>query len=242
MRRSKTLLFSPRPTPPPFPYRRACPSLYVGCALAFVRLKNVKKNNACSEDYIACLAGGIVAPGVTFLAKGPPLNAHHISYEFLSQAHFRQYFNLTSYSTRLLIPPTKQVWGLPVIFNVAKVCVACKPQTYFRSSFLSLCYPSVIFRRERSDDRKYVCLSQAKVCFAIPRIKFKSPLFILIIFVLAYYIKAPMTIIHPLNKRQLFFCALTSASHCCILSFNSACFWTMLSVRGLRLNGSFWSL
>ena len=24
---------------------------------------------------MACLAGGIVVPGVTFLAKGPPLNA-----------------------------------------------------------------------------------------------------------------------------------------------------------------------
>ena len=51
--------------------------------------------------------------------------------------------------------------------------VACEPQTYFRMSLLSLrkitlANPSgkmisvnVIFERERSNDRKYVCGSQA---------------------------------------------------------------------------------
>ena len=34
--------------------------------------------------------------------------------------------------------------------------LACEPQTYFRSSLLSL-------RKERSDDRKYVCGSQAAI-------------------------------------------------------------------------------
>ena len=60
--------------PPPFPTVGRVP-----CSTLAARLQ---KNNACSEDYIhsltyyiACLAGGIVVPGVTFLAKGPPLNA-----------------------------------------------------------------------------------------------------------------------------------------------------------------------
>ena len=101
----------PPPPPPPFPTVGRVP-----CSTLAARLPS-QKNNACSEDYIACLAGGIVVPGVTFLAKGLPLNAkargkippRHISYEFLNPAHFRQDFNLTSHSTRLLIPPTKQV-------------------------------------------------------------------------------------------------------------------------------------
>ena len=38
--------------------------------------------------------------------------------------------------------------------------VACEPQTHFRSSLLSL-RKIAIFRRERSDDRKCVCGSQA---------------------------------------------------------------------------------
>ena len=103
----------PHPPPPP----PLSPPSGVSLALRWLRACLRKKNNACSEDYIACLAGGIVVPGVTFLAKGLPLNAkargkippRHISYEFLNPAHFRQDFNLTSHSTRLLIPPTKQV-------------------------------------------------------------------------------------------------------------------------------------
>ena len=43
--------------------------------------------------------------------------------------------------------------------------LACEPQTYYRSSLHSLrkiiITIIVIFRRERSDDRKYVCGSQA---------------------------------------------------------------------------------
>ena len=38
--------------------------------------------------------------------------------------------------------------------------VACEQQTYFRSSTLS--HRKITFRRERSDDRKYVCCSQAR--------------------------------------------------------------------------------
>ena len=40
--------------------------------------------------------------------------------------------------------------------------VACEAQTHFRSSLLSL-RKIAIFRRERSDDRKCVCASQATV-------------------------------------------------------------------------------
>ena len=41
--------------------------------------------------------------------------------------------------------------------------LACKQQTHFRSSLLSLSLPpSLPQRRERSDDRKCVCCSQAR--------------------------------------------------------------------------------
>ena len=43
--------------------------------------------------------------------------------------------------------------------------VAGEPQTYFRSLLLSL-------RRERSDDRKYVCGSQARVPFMVAPLTF----------------------------------------------------------------------
>ena len=62
-----------------------------------------------------------------------------------------------------------------------------------------------------------------------------------IIFMLTLFLgKAPL--INISFDGQLFFWAFTSASHCCILSLNSTCFCTISSVRGLRLNGSFWSL
>ena len=46
--------------------------------------------------------------------------------------------------------------------RVTRVCkqVACEQQTHFRSSLLSL-RKIAIFRRERGDDRKCVCGSQA---------------------------------------------------------------------------------
>ena len=51
--------------------------------------------------------------------------------------------------------------------------VACEQQTHFRSSLLSL-RKIAIFRRERSDDRKCVCCSQAS--YPAPRFRFTSPL------------------------------------------------------------------
>ena len=60
-----------------------------------------------------------------------------------------------------------------MLFPDGKKVIACEPQTYFRSSLLSLRkitfteidlpvgFAGVIFRRERSDNRKYVCGSQA---------------------------------------------------------------------------------
>ena len=60
-----------------------------------------------------------------------------------------------------------------MLFPDGKKVIACEPQTYFRSSLLShrkitfteidlpLGFAGVIFRRERSDNRKYVCASQA---------------------------------------------------------------------------------
>ena len=42
------------------------------------------------------------------------------------------------------------------------LAVACEPQTHFRSSLLSF-RKIAIFRRERSDDRKCVCGSQASL-------------------------------------------------------------------------------
>ena len=66
---------------------------------------------------------------------------------------------------------------LLLLFIFSLTLVACEPQTYFRLSLRSLrkitpAYPTgksisvnVIFRRERSDDRKYVCGSQAMTFF-----------------------------------------------------------------------------
>ena len=54
------------------------------------------------------------------------------------------------------------LWVLHVLCsptNYAGVWVACKAQTHFRPSLLSLRK----IRRERSDDRKCVCASQARV-------------------------------------------------------------------------------
>ena len=57
-----------------------------------------------------------------------------------------------------------------MLFPDGKKVIACEPQTYFRSSLLSLRkitfteidlpvgFAGVIFRRERSDNRKYVCV------------------------------------------------------------------------------------
>ena len=46
--------------------------------------------------------------------------------------------------------------------------LACKQQTYFRTSLLSL------RKRERSDDRKYVCCSQAKPVQALDKTMFRK--------------------------------------------------------------------
>ena len=66
---------------------------------------------------------------------------------------------------------------LLLLFLFSLTLVACEPQTYFRLSLRSLrkitpanptgksISVNVIFRRERSDDRKYVCGSQAMTFF-----------------------------------------------------------------------------
>ena len=46
---------------------------------------------------------------------------------------------------------------------VTQHCIACEQQTHFRSSLLSI-RKIAIFQRERSDDRKCVCSSQAMQC------------------------------------------------------------------------------
>ena len=58
-------------------------------------------------------------------------------------------------NTTLLVP------GVGI--SVAGLDLACEQQTYFRSSLLS---PRKI-RREKSDDRKYVCCSQASLDFRV---------------------------------------------------------------------------
>ena len=57
--------------------------------------------------------------------------------------------------------------------------LACEAQTYFRSSFLSLRKIIIIFRRERSDDLKYVYASQARSKLKVTKVR-KEEAFLLI--------------------------------------------------------------
>ena len=61
----------------------------------------------------------------------------------------------------LIITLLRQALSLARTLSSSQVNLACEPQTHFRSSLLSL-RKIAIFRRERSDDRKCVCCSQAK--------------------------------------------------------------------------------
>ena len=78
------------------------------------------------------------------------------------------------WSNQTFVAPGLRVYGLATplwevissdlrnwfVWHLSVVLLACEAQTYFRSSLLSL------FRRERSDDRKYVCASQVTVLLA----------------------------------------------------------------------------
>ena len=57
--------------------------------------------------------------------------------------------------------------------------LACEAQTYFRSPLLSLRKTIIIFRRERSDDRKYVCGSQARSKLKVTKVR-KEEAFLII--------------------------------------------------------------
>ena len=53
---------------------------------------------------------------------------------------------------------------LDEFFVISGIIIACEQQTHFRSSLLSPFEKYInIFRRERSDDRKCVCCSQASI-------------------------------------------------------------------------------
>ena len=66
----------------------------------------------------------------------------------------------------------------PLLFPPIQLLIACdQQQTHFRSSLLSL-RKIAIFRRERTDDRKCVCCSQAKLLnafFFLPGVHLQIP-------------------------------------------------------------------
>ena len=70
--------------------------------------------------------------------------------------------NRIAYLFPLLIP-----WNWAQFEIYVRIKLACEQQTHFRSSLLSL-RKIAIFRRERSDDRKCVCCSQARIKYSRP--------------------------------------------------------------------------